>query len=110
MHASAPPASTASASPRRINSAASPIACEPVELPDRLRRGEPGRVEILDLGPDPHRLLARVVRADEIDAAPALDRGLPGRRRVVSERGHRAEPRNGNPFHSAKLDAAEGPR
>ena len=30
MHASVPPAITASASPRLISSAASPIACEPV--------------------------------------------------------------------------------
>ena len=34
MQDSAPPASTASAAPRRISSAASPIACEPVAHAD----------------------------------------------------------------------------
>ena len=34
MQASVPPASIASASPRRIISAASPIACEPVAQAD----------------------------------------------------------------------------
>ena len=35
-HASVPPAMTASASPRRITSAASPIACEPVAQADTI--------------------------------------------------------------------------
>ena len=49
--------------------------------------------------------LARVVGADEVDAAPALDRGAPGRRRVVADRRHRAEPRDCHPSHPATLDA-----
>ena len=79
----------------------------PVELPDLLRRGHRARVEILHLRGDPNRLAARVVRVDEIDSAPALDGSLPGRRSVVTDRRHRAEPRDRYPSHSANLDGAE---
>ena len=83
---------------------------EPVELPDLFRRGEAARVEILDLRTDPDRLLARVVRADEVDPASPLDGGVPARRGVVSDRRHRAEPRDRYPPHSTNLDGAEPSR
>ncbi len=46
----------------------------------------PVGIEVLDLGGDPHRELARVERLDEVDAALARDRGAPRRRRVVAQR------------------------
>ena len=71
----------------------------PVEPAGLLRAHEPGRVEVLDLGRDPHREAARVERLDEVDTALAGDRGAPGRRRVVSERRDRAETRDGDSPH-----------
>ena len=71
-----------------------------VEPPRFLRRDEAARVEVLDLGGDPHRELARVERLDEVDAALARDRGAPGRRRVVAERRDGSQARDGDSPHS----------
>ncbi len=78
----------------------------PVELARLLVGRDRGRVEVLDLGGDPHGKRARVEGADEVDAAPARDGGLPGRPRVAPDRRHRAEPRDHDPPHSANVDGA----
>ena len=64
------------------------------------------RVEVLHLGGDPDRVLARVEGPDPVDPALAREGGAPGRRRVVSDRRHRTEPRNHNSPHPATLDGA----
>ena len=76
-----------------------------VEPPRVLRRGDLGRVEVLHLRRDPHRELARVERADEVDAALAGDGRAPGRRRIGADRRHGAEPGHDHPPHPARLDA-----
>ena len=58
------------------------------------------RVEVLHLGSDAHRELARVERGDPVDAALARDRGAPRRRRVAADRRHRAKPRDHDSLHS----------
>ena len=62
-----------------------------LELARLLRRGDGGRVEVLDLAGDAHREVARVERLDEVDAALARERGAPGRRRVEPERRDRPD-------------------
>src|SRR3712207_7829315 len=43
-------------------------------------------VPVLDLARDLHGELARVERLDDVHAAPPLEKGLPGRLRVVAHR------------------------
>ena len=64
-----------------------------------------GRVEVLDLGGDPDRKVARVEGADPVDAALARARRPPRGRHVVAERRDRAEPRDGDPPHRGSLDS-----
>src|SRR5205823_11694 len=58
--------------------------------------------EVLDLRGDPDGEAARVERPDPVDSALAADRGAPGRRRVVTQRGDRAEAGDGDPSHPAR--------
>ena len=60
-------------------------------------------VEVLDLGGDPDRELARVERFDEVDAALARDGGAPGRGRVVAERRDCSQTRDGDSSHRGQL-------
>src|SRR5438045_86912 len=62
-----------------------------VEAPQLPRVVEPGRVEAFDLAGDADERVARVERADPVDAAPPRDRGVPGRPGVVAERRDGAE-------------------
>ena len=198
MHDSVPPARTASAAPRRISSAPSPTACEPVargrrgvvrpaqaerdrDLParrvDQHARDEEGRdpvraavaQDVLLHDPrqpadrradddadavgisvqaavapglraprraragrfcpsgappsparpwpgrshfagDPDRVLARVERLDEVDAALARDGRLPRRARVETERRDRAQPGDGDLRIRPSYAAASSPR
>jgi hypothetical protein len=73
----------------------------PVELARFLRAGDRRRVEVLDLGGDPHGEPARVERADEVDPTLASNGCAPSRRRVVADRRDRPETRHGNPSHAA---------
>src|SRR2546430_11840567 len=52
-------------------------------LPHLLRRGDGGRIEVLDLGPDADRELARVEGPDPVDPALPRDGRPPRRARVV---------------------------
>ena len=81
----------------------------PLELAHLLRRGDRARIEVLHLGGDAHREAARVERADEVDAALSGDRRAPGRGRVVSDRRHRAEPRDDDPPHQRKVTVTRAP-
>ena len=53
--------------------ASSDVPVEPARL---LRRHDARRIEVLDLGGDAHGELARVERADQVDAAPPRERRL----------------------------------
>ena len=79
-----------------------------VEPPRLLRRRQPVRRELLDLGGNPHGEAARVERLDEVDAGLARDCRLPGRGRVVTERRDRSETRDGDPAHYGKLRDVPG--
>ena len=57
-----------------------------VELALLLGRGHAGRVEILDLGRHPHRILAGVESANPVDPAHAGQSGAPGLRCAVAQR------------------------
>lgn len=61
-----------------------------IEALELLGGREAVTLEVLDLGCDVDRILARVERADEIDAAAPLHRSLPGGLHVVAERGDRS--------------------
>src|SRR5262249_36726235 len=75
----------------------------PVELSHLLRRDDPVRVEVLDLGGDPDGEPVRVERADEVDAALAGDGGCPGGLRVVPDRRHGSEPGHDDASHDARV-------
>ena len=77
------------------------VAIEPARF---LRPDDGGWVEPLHLRRDPHRIGARVERLDEVDPAPAGDRGLPGRAPVVADRRHGSEPGHGHPPHAAETN------
>src|SRR4029453_12187799 len=82
------------------------VAVEPARL---LRRDDVGgRLEVLDLGGDAHRELARVERLDPVDPAPARDRSLPCRGGVVPQRADRPEPGDRAASHPAKSMRADG--
>ena len=60
------------------------------------------RLEPLHLGRDPYRELARVEGADEVHPAPPRDGRLPGRARVVAERGDGSEAGDRDATHGAE--------
>ena len=78
-----------------------------LELARLLRRGDRGRVEVLDLAGDPHREVARVEGLDQVDAALAGERRAPRRRHVEAERRDRPDAGDRYPFaliaHRASL-------
>ena len=83
------------------------VAVEPAQL---LRVREPGRVEVLHLGGDPHRQPVRVEGADPVDPALAGDGRAPGLRRGVPDRRDRSQARDDDSPHVGSLcfrDAAE---
>ena len=90
--------------PHRLAACAQREEDVPLELSHLLRRGHLGGVEVLDLGGDAHRRLARVERPDPVDAALAGHGRAPGRLRIVPERRDRAEPCDRNPPHHLSLD------
>ncbi len=71
----------------------------PLEPTRVLRAYHRFRLEPLHLGRDPHREVARVERLDPVDAAPARDRRLPGRRGVEPERRDCSETGDGDAAH-----------
>src|SRR6266516_4653476 len=75
-----------------------------VELALLLRRGDAGRIEILDLGGNPNRVIARVEGADPVDPALTGKRGAPGFGRRVPERGDRSETGDDDSAHDCALD------
>jgi len=74
-----------------------------LELADLFRRGDLGRVEVLDLRRDPHGQPLGVERADPVDSAPPGDGGLPGGPSVVAERRDGAKAGDSDSLHLAKV-------
>src|SRR5439155_3633527 len=95
--------------PHRLTGCAQRKQDVPLELPDLLRGGDLRGVEVLDLRGDAHGRLARVERADPVDAALARQGRPPGRRRIVAERRDRAESGDGDSSHRVSLDRAAWP-
>ena len=71
----------------------------PLEPPGVLRADDGDRIEVLDLGGDADRELARVEGADPVDPALPGDRCVPGRARVVPERSDGPEPGDDDAAH-----------
>ena len=75
------------------------VALEPARV---LRADDRLRLEALHLGRDAHRELARVERADPVDAAPPGDSRVPGRLRVEPERGDGSETGDDDATHEGR--------
>ena len=92
--------STSFKPPSRQAPCAAPSASRtfhPSGAPPSPARPWPGRA--LHFAGNPDRVLARVERLDEVDAALARDGRLPRRARVETERRDRAQPGDGDPSH-----------
>ena len=73
----------------------------PLEPSRVLRADDRLGLEALHLRGDPHREVARVERANPVDAAPPGDRRVPGRLRVEPERGDGSETGDDDATHEA---------
>ena len=81
------------------------VALEPARI---LRPDDRLRLEVLDLGRDPDRKLARVEGADPVDPAPPRDSRVPRRRRVETEGCDGSETGDDDATHEGESVVASG--